>query len=82
MAPHIHELELENGFRCKCGWSPIDKPPASPVTPDSSAQTEKTDWLGAKTTDCICHRGKGWVCPMHGEVSGNLDANPESVKAE
>lgn len=31
------------------------------------AQTS-VDWLGAKSTDCVCHRGKGWICPIHGDV--------------
>lgn len=27
MSDHIHELELDNGFRCKCGYSSRDETP-------------------------------------------------------
>lgn len=62
-----HIMQFDDGDIVAADWitNVLDRAHPSSLLVGQEGE-EKTDWLGAKTTDCICHRGQGWVCPIHG----------------
>lgn len=56
-----------NTVRCPDCLS-FRKPDAPSDNVSGAPTVSETDWIGAKSEDCVCHRGKGWVCPIHGDV--------------